>query len=168
MAGKLEENKEVAYLSYKLATIKTDVELELGCEQLEVQQPSADELLSLFKKYEFKRWTTDVEAGKWLQAKGAKPSTKPKETIVVDAEEQAEEEAVALSFDNYETLLEESQLIAWIEKLKKAPVFAFDTETDSLDNISANMVGLSFATEPGHAAYVPVAHDYGCAGTDLP
>ena len=70
MAGKLEENKEVAYLSYKLATIKTDVELELGCEQLEVQQPSADDLLSLFKKYEFKRWTTDVEAGKWLQAKG--------------------------------------------------------------------------------------------------
>ena len=69
MAGKLEENKEVAYLSYKLATIKTDVELELGCEQLEVQQPSADDLLSLFKKYEFKRWTTDVEAGKWLQAK---------------------------------------------------------------------------------------------------
>lgn len=160
MAGKLEENKEVAYLSYKLATIKTDVELELGCEQLEVQQPSADELLSLFKKYEFKRWTTDVEAGKWLQAKGAKPAAKPKETIVVDAEEQAEEEATVLSFDNYETILEESQLIAWIEKLKKAPVFAFDTETDSLDNISANMVGLSFATEPGMAAYVPVAHDY--------
>lgn len=160
MAGKLLDNKEVAYLSYKLATIKTDVELELGCEQLEVQQPSADDLLSLFKQYEFKRWITDVESGKWLQAKGAKPAAKPKETIVVDAEEQAEEEAVTLSFDNYETILEESQLIPWIEKLKKAPVFAFDTETDSLDNISANMVGLSFATEPGMAAYVPVAHDY--------
>jgi DNA polymerase-1 len=92
--------------------------------------------------------------------KGAKPAAKPKETIVVDAEEQAEEEAVALSFDNYETILEESQLIAWIEKLKKAPVFAFDTETDSLDNISANMVGLSFATEPGMRPMFPVAHDY--------
>ncbi len=90
----------------------------------------------------------------------AKAAAKPKETIVVDAEEQAEEEAAALSFDNYETILEESQLVARIEKLKKAPVFAFDTETDSLDNISANMVGLSFATEPGMAAYVPVAHDY--------
>ncbi|WP_336996766.1 DNA polymerase I [Leclercia sp. UBA7405] len=160
MAGKLADNKEVAYLSYKLATIKTDVELELGCEQLEVQQPAADELLSLFKQYEFKRWSADVEAGKWLQAKGAKPAAKPKETIVVDAEEQAEEEAVTLSFEHYETVLEESQLVAWIEKLKNAPVFAFDTETDSLDNISANMVGLSFATEPGIAAYVPVAHDY--------
>ena len=160
MAGKLADNKEVAYLSYQLATIKTDVELELTCEQLEVQEPAADELLGLFRKYEFKRWTADVEAGKWLQAKGAKPAAKPKETIVVNAEEQAEEEAVALSFDNYETILEESRLIAWIEKLKKAPVFAFDTETDSLDNITANMVGLSFATEPGIAAYVPVAHDY--------
>ncbi len=160
MAGKLADNKEVAYLSYKLATIKTDVELELGCEQLEVQQPAADELLSLFKQYEFKRWSADVEAGKWLQAKGAKPAAKPKETIVVDAEEQAEEEAVTLSFEHYETVLKESQLVAWIEKLKNAPVFAFDTETDSLDNISANMVGLSFATEPGIAAYVPVAHDY--------
>ncbi|KKY84920.1 DNA polymerase I [Leclercia sp. UBA2479] len=160
MAGKLADNKEVAYLSYKLATIKTDVELELGCEQLEVQQPAADELLSLFKQYEFKRWSADVEAGKWLQAKGAKPAAKPKETIVVDAEEQAEEEAVTLSFEHYETVLEESRLVAWIEKLKNAPVFAFDTETDSLDNISANMVGLSFATEPGIAAYVPVAHDY--------
>ena len=160
MAGKLADNKEVAYLSYQLATIKTDVELELTCDQLEVQEPAAEELLGLFRKYEFKRWTTDVEAGKWLQAKGAKAAAKPKETIVVDAEEQAEEEAAALSFDNYETILEESQLVAWIEKLKKAPVFAFDTETDSLDNISANMVGLSFATEPGMAAYVPVAHDY--------
>lgn len=160
MADKLADNKEVAYLSYKLATIKTDVELELGCEQLEVQQPAADELLSLFKQYEFKRWSADVEAGKWLQAKGAKPAAKPKETIVVDAEEQAEEEAVTLSFEHYETVLEESRLVAWIEKLKNAPVFAFDTETDSLDNISANMVGLSFATEPGIAAYVPVAHDY--------
>ncbi len=161
MAGKLADNKEVAYLSYQLATIKTDVELELTCEQLEVQEPAADELLGLFRKYEFKRWTADVEAGKWLQAKGAKSAAKPKETIVVDAVEQAEEETIALSFDNYETIL--GRVTARrprIEKLKKAPVFAFDTETDSLDNITANMVGLSFATEPGVAAYVPVAHDY--------
>lgn len=160
MAAKLEQNKEVAYLSYQLATIKTDVELELTCEQLEVQQPAAEELLSLFKQYEFKRWITDLEAGKWLQAKGARSATKPKETLVVDAEEEPEEEASILSSEHYETILDEAQLQVWIEKLKQAPVFAFDTETDSLDNVSANMVGLSFATEPGVAAYVPVAHDY--------
>jgi DNA polymerase-1 len=159
MAAKLEQNKEMAYLSYQLATIKTDVELELTCEQLHVQEPAADELLSLFKEYEFKRWITDVEAGKWMQAKGGKPAAKP--TTAVEAiEEEAEEPATALSADNYVTILDEATLKQWIEKLKKAPVFAFDTETDSLDNISANMVGLSFAAEPGEAAYVPVAHDY--------
>lgn len=160
MAAKLEQNKEVAYLSYQLATIKTDVELDLTCEQLEVQQPAAEELLGLFKQYEFKRWITDLEAGKWLQAKGAKPAAKPKETRAIDAEEEPEEEASVLSSEHYETILDEAQLQVWIEKLKQAPVFAFDTETDSLDNVSANMVGLSFATEPGVAAYVPVAHDY--------
>ncbi|AJZ87545.1 DNA polymerase I [Klebsiella michiganensis] len=158
MAAKLEQSKELAYLSYKLATIKTDVELELGCEQLEVQQPAADELLALFKQYEFKRWITDVEAGKWMQAKGAKPTAQPQKAAEVDAEPEAP--ASQLSYDNYITILDEKVLVEWIERLKKAPLFAFDTETDSLDNVSARLVGLSFATEPGVACYIPVAHDY--------
>ncbi|WP_336983457.1 MULTISPECIES: DNA polymerase I [unclassified Cedecea] len=158
MAAKLEQSKELAYLSYKLATIKTDVELELGCEQLEVQQPAADELLTLFKQYEFKRWITDVEAGKWMQAKGAKPAAQPQKAGEVEAEPEVP--ASQLSYDNYVTILDERVLLEWIERLKKAPLFAFDTETDSLDNVSANLVGLSFATEPGVACYIPVAHDY--------
>ncbi|WNJ79554.1 DNA polymerase I [Cedecea neteri] len=158
MAAKLEQSKELAYLSYKLATIKTDVELELGCEQLEVQQPAAEELLTLFKQYEFKRWITDVEAGKWMQAKGAKPAAQPQKAAEVEAEPEVP--ASQLSYDNYVTVLDESVLLEWIERLKKAPLFAFDTETDSLDNVSANLVGLSFATEPGVACYIPVAHDY--------
>ncbi|NWC65477.1 DNA polymerase I [Cedecea sp. P7760] len=158
MAAKLEQSKELAYLSYKLATIKTDVELELGCEQLEIQQPAADELLGLFKQYEFKRWVTDVEAGKWMQAKGAKPAAQPHKAAEVEVEPEAP--ASQLSYDNYVTILDEKVLVEWIERLKKAPLFAFDTETDSLDNVSANLVGLSFATEPGVACYIPVAHDY--------
>ena len=157
MAAKLEQNKEMAYLSYKLATIKTDVELDLTCEQLEVQAPEADSLLAMFRQYEFKRWITDVEGGKWLQAKGSKSAAKPAANAAVEEEEEA---ASPLSADNYVTILDEEMLKTWIEKLKKAPVIAFDTETDSLDNVSANLVGLSFAVEPGHAAYVPVAHDY--------
>lgn len=160
MAAKLELNKEMAYLSYKLATIKTDVELELGCEQLEVQEPAAEALLDLFKQYEFKRWITDVEAGKWMQAKGGKPAAKPVAAVAATPEAEADEPAVALSSERYVTILDEETLKQWIEKLRQAPVFAFDTETDSLDNISANMVGLSFAAEAGVAAYVPVAHDY--------
>ncbi|VEC02090.1 DNA polymerase I [Cedecea lapagei] len=166
MAAKLEQSKELAYLSYKLATIKTDVELELGCEKLEVQQPAADELLALFKQYEFKRWITDVEAGKWMQAKGAKPAAQPQKIAEVEAEPEAP--ASQLSYDNYVTILDEKVLVEWIERLKKAPLFAFDTETDSLDNISANLVGLSFATEPGVACYIPVAHDYLDAPEQIP
>lgn len=158
MAEKLKQSKEVAYLSYQLATIKTDVELALTCDQLEVQQPAALALLDLFKHYEFKRWITDVEAGKWLQAKGTRTAAQPLKIAEPDA--QPEEPASALSYDNYATILEEDVLVEWIERLKKAPFFAFDTETDSLDNISANLVGLSFATEPGIACYIPVAHDY--------
>lgn len=167
MAAKLEQNKEVAYLSYQLATIKTDVELDLGCEDLLVAQPIADELLTLFKKYEFKRWITDVESGKWMQAKGAKPAANPVAAVAAAADAE-EETATALSSENYVTILDEETLLTWIESLKKAPLFAFDTETDSLDNVSANMVGLSFAIEPGVAAYVPVAHDYLDAPDQIP
>lgn len=167
MAAKLEQNKEVAYLSYQLATIKTDVELDLGCEDLLVEQPVADELLTLFKKYEFKRWITDVESGKWMQAKGAKSAARPL-AAAADVAEAEEEAATVLSAENYVTILDEQTLLTWIENLKKAPLFAFDTETDSLDNVSANMVGLSFAIEPGVAAYVPVAHDYLDAPDQIP
>ncbi|TGC92161.1 DNA polymerase I, partial [Salmonella enterica subsp. enterica serovar Wilhelmsburg] len=77
------------------------------------------------------------------------------------------EPTAALSYENYVTILDDVTLESWIEKLKKAPVFAFDTETDSLDNIAANLVGLSFAIAPGVAAYVPVAHDYLDARDDI-
>ncbi|WP_049128746.1 5'-3' exonuclease H3TH domain-containing protein, partial [Klebsiella oxytoca] len=167
MAAKLEQNKEVAYLSYQLATIKTDVELDLGCEDLLVEQPVADELLTLFKRYEFKRWITDVESGKWMQAKGAKSAARPL-AAAADVAEAEEETATVLSAENYVTILDEQTLLTWIENLKKAPLFAFDTETDSLDNVSANMVGLSFAIEPGVAAYVPVTHDYLDAPDQIP
>ncbi len=167
MAAKLEQNKEVAYLSYQLATIKTDVELDLSCEDLLVEQPIADELLTLFKKYEFKRWIIDVESGKWMQAKGAKPTARSV-TVAADVADAKEERAATLSAENYVTILDEETLLAWIEKLKKAPLFAFDTETDSLDNVSANIIGLSFAIEPGIAAYVPVAHDYLDAPDQIP
>ena len=160
MAAKLEQNKEVAYLSYQLATIKTDVALDLTCEQLTIEPPAVDKLFELFSQYEFKRWISDVEAGTWLQGKGAgaKPAPQPVKNAV--SEPESEEPATPLSYDNYVTVLDKDALLEWVERLKKARLFAFDTETDSLDNINARLVGLSFATEPGVACYIPVAHDY--------
>lgn len=167
MAAKLEQNKDVAFLSYQLATIKTDVELELTCEELEVQPPAADDLLALFRQYEFKRWTTDVEAGKWLQAKGANRLRNLQ--CLQQRQKRKKRLKPLLHFQQSIMSLSLMRLrCSPIDKLKQAPLFAFDTETDSLDNISANMVGLSFAVEPGVAAYVPVAHDYLDAPDQIP
>ncbi|AGB84713.1 DNA polymerase I family protein with 3'-5'-exonuclease and polymerase domains [Serratia sp. FGI94] len=161
MAAKLEQNKEVAYLSYQLATIKTDVELEVSCSELNVLPPDVDQLHQLFKQYEFKRWLADVESGTWLQGKkgsGAKAASAAKPSAAAETP-KAEAEA-KLSQDGYVTILDEKTFAEWLERLKKAELFAFDTETDGLDTQSVNLIGLSFAIEPGVAAYLPVAHDY--------
>lgn len=161
MSAKLEQNKDVAYLSYKLATIKTDVELDITCDELKVSPPDDDQLHQLFSRYEFKRWLADVEAGKWLDGKKDRPTAQTNNRAFVTAEPVAAAEVTAvLSQENYQTILDEKSLADWIERLKKAEVFAFDTETDGLDTLSSNLIGLSFAVAPGEAAYLPVAHDY--------
>ncbi|MCA6969166.1 DNA polymerase I [Pectobacterium carotovorum] len=159
MAPKLEQHKEVAYLSYQLATIKTDVELELCCDQLTVNELDVDELHRLFSRYEFKRWLSDVESGTWMQGK---KSSQPVQAVSNAVVEQVakEDNAPTLSADGYVTILDEKTLLDWIERLKQAEVFAFDTETDGLDTLTANLIGLSFAIKPGEAAYLPLAHDY--------
>ncbi|WP_437215157.1 DNA polymerase I [Pectobacterium sp. LFLA-215] len=159
MAPKLEQHKDVAYLSYQLATIKTDVELELSCDQLTVNELDVDELHRLFSRYEFKRWLSDVESGTWMQGK---KSGQPVQTVSNAVVEQVAEEdnAPTLSADGYVTILDEKTLLDWVERLKQADVFAFDTETDGLDTLTANLIGLSFAIKPGEAAYLPLGHDY--------
>ncbi len=163
MGAKLGENKEVAYLSYQLATIKTDVELDITCGELTVVEPDAAELQGLFARYEFKRWLADVEAGTWLSGKkgAAKPATSKKkggEEIEIAVGEPVER--AQLSQEGYVTILDQETLDEWIGYLKASDVFAFDTETDGLDTLTANLIGLSFAVAPGKAAYLPVAHDY--------
>nr|WP_154325521.1 DNA polymerase I [Pantoea sp. 201603H] len=160
MSTKLEQNKEVAFLSYQLATIKTDVELDVTCDTLNVNEPAIEELSALFRHYEFKRWTTDLEEGVWLQ--GKKSGASVTKSVVKSIEQQPNEAEISsiLSSDGYATILDEQTFEIWLEKLKVSDVFAFDLETDSLDTISANIIGLSFAVAPGEAAYLPVAHDY--------
>ncbi len=158
MAAKLEQNREVAFLSYQLATIKTDVELELGCEQLTVNEPDVEKLQNLFGRYEFKRWISDLQDGTWLQ--GKKSNVQAQKSLATEPVAAVAETASVLSSDGYVTILDEATFDEWMQKLKKAELFAFDLETDSLDSWSANIVGLSFAVAPGEAAYLPVAHDY--------
>ncbi|PQQ28768.1 DNA polymerase I [Photorhabdus luminescens] len=157
LADKMEQHKDVAYLSYKLATIKTDVELDKTCVALSVKEPDTEKLHQLFSRYEFKRWLSDVANGDWLAEKGKKPVSTGNDESSPTEDKSA---AATLSSDNYQTILNQQSFDEWIEKLKKAPVFAFDTETDSLDTLTANLVGMSFAISAGDAAYLPLGHDY--------
>lgn len=157
MATKLEQNRDVAFLSYQLATIKTDVELALPCEELTVTEPDVEALQTLFSRYEFKRWLSDLQDGKWLQ--GKKSNTQAQKALS-DEPVPVPETSSVLPTENYVTILDQDLFDSWLEKLKNSEVFAFDLETDALDTLSANIVGISFAIAPGEAAYLPVAHDY--------
>lgn len=157
MATKLEQNRDVAFLSYQLATIKTDVELALPCEELTVTEPDTEALQALFSRYEFKRWLSDLQDGKWLQSK---KSTTQAQKALADEPAPVVETSSVLPTEGYVTILDQDLFESWLEKLKNSEVFAFDLETDALDTLSANIVGISFAVAPGEAAYLPVAHDY--------
>ncbi len=158
MAAKLEQNREVAFLSYQLATIKTDVELDLTCDQLTVNEPDVVALQTLFSRFEFKRWIADLQDGSWLQ--GKKSNIQAQKTQLNEPATPAVETTSVLSADGYVTILDEATFAEWLQKLKSAELFAFDLETDSLDTLSANIVGIAFAVAPGEAAYLPVGHDY--------
>lgn len=135
MAAKLEAEKDSAYLSYRLATIKTDVVLEQSPGDLTNGEPDKEALVDWFTKMEFRSWLDEA----------------------LEGEEAPIAQAVEL---DYEIVTEQARLEAWLEQLSSADLFAFDTETTSLNYMEARVVGVSFAVEGGVAAYVPLAHDY--------
>ncbi|WP_350998331.1 DNA polymerase I [Shewanella sp. TB7-MNA-CIBAN-0143] len=147
MPAKIIENADMLKLSYELATIKTDVELAQDWHQMTVKPQDRDELIKSFGEMEFKRWLAEVLDNK-----------QPRGTI---SQESEEEITVSPTIEaEYETILTMEALDKWIEKLNSAELIAIDTETTSLNYMEAELVGLSFATEAGKAAYLPLAHDY--------
>jgi DNA polymerase-1 len=157
MAPKLEEHKELAYLSYLLATIKTDVEMPLQIGELKNGQPDQAQLLSLFRDMEFKTWIEEA-----LTDNG-QPQTesKPEDQTAEAAEAGSDAEVIREEINkDYQTVLTETDFNSWIEKIKTAELVAVDTETTSLDYMRAELVGISLAVEPGQAAYIPFGHDY--------
>ena len=148
MAAKMAEYEEQARLSYLLATIKTDVELPYSPTTLSPSDPDHQTLFTLFSDLEIKRWRDEAE--RQLQ----------KANLPASAIASAPAEADAPAAINYETILDKEHFQRWLDKLQQAELFAFDTETTSLDYMEAELVGLSFSVSPGEAAYVPVAHDY--------
>ncbi|MEQ5207268.1 MULTISPECIES: DNA polymerase I [unclassified Proteus (in: enterobacteria)] len=169
LGAKMAEHEKVAKLSYKLATIKTDVELDKTFDDLVVNEPNLDQLLEMFTRYEFKRWISDLQNGGWLAQRSTHKVAVPYSSDVA----KPKEASISANFpvitqENYEAILTHESLAHWVELLKKAPAFAFDTETDSLNNIDARLIGMSFAIEPGKAAYIPLRHEYLDAPDQLP
>ncbi|QXC57606.1 DNA polymerase I [Vibrio mimicus] len=167
MAQKLEENRDNANLSYQLATIKCDVELEESPQTLLKQTPDRDALMTWYGKLAFKSWLTELlDGGTGIVT--ADEQGKASSVTASNAANNAASHAAAIPASpaaqidrsQYQTILNEQDFNLWLEKLQQAELFAFDTETDSLDYMVANLVGMSFAVAEGEAAYIPVAHDY--------
>jgi DNA polymerase-1 len=141
--GKIGENLRAHLdqleLSRALATIRCDLELEVQPEQLALQSPDTEALREWFERLEFRTWLQQLGSG---------------------LDGGAATAAAATPEEDYQVILSEAQLADWLARLEQAELFAFDTETTSLDYMQAQIVGLSFAIEPGAAAYLPLAHDY--------
>lgn len=145
LQAKLEEHREMAFLSYQLATIKIDVPLDIGLEDLHLKEPDCEKLIELYTELEFKSWIAEVER----EAKRAG------QVIVQEAPAAPTEAQI-----QYETILDQARFEVWLKKLSDATLIAFDTETTGLDAQQAQLVGLSFAVKPGEAAYIPLTHSY--------
>ena len=143
----LRDNVDSLNLSRELATIKTDVELDVGIEDLNAGNGDMDALRKLFSHFELRALLGQLDE---------------------EADASAPEPAAEAAPGEYETVLDEKAFAAWRKKIDKAGLVAFDTETTSLDYMSAEIVGLSLAVAPGDACYIPLTHDYPGAPEQLP
>ncbi|WP_076012223.1 DNA polymerase I [Alteromonas abrolhosensis] len=165
MAAKMQEYEEQARLSHTLATISIDLDLDYDVEELMPCQADNEQLRDLFAEFEFKRWHAEVSA---LLAGGDTTTAVAASEDADDSEQDSSSgSSVDIDKSKYETVLDEERFNAWVEKLVNAELFAFDTETTSLNYMDAELVGVSFCIEEGEAAYVPVAHDYPDAPAQL-
>ena len=151
LPAKLEEHREMAFLSYQLATIKCDVPLDVGLDDLHLNEPDRDKLLELYALLEFKSWYDDIQRDtKRVELKAAP----------VAEDEVVEEVPAAPLQASYTTIRDQATFDLWLKKLNDAKLFAFDTETTGIDAQQAQLVGVSFAVQSHEAAYIPLTHSY--------
>jgi DNA polymerase-1 len=169
--GKIGENLRAGLatleLSRKLTVLRTDLELPLSLEELRPSTPNVEALRELYSRYELRALLRQLEAAQHgavsepaVTARTHPPTIEPSGPASAPPPTQPIE-------CRYETIYEWSDLERWLERLRGAQIFAFDTETTSLDYMSADLVGVSFCVEPGVAAYVPLRHTYAGAPDQL-
>jgi DNA polymerase-1 len=151
----LRENLDQVPLSRELVTLKTDLDLPVGPERLLITDQDKVALREHYRRWGFRSWLPDVNGA----GRAAPETPAPAQEQETSAGLQDEQD-VAAPEENYETVLTVEHLERWVDKLAAAEIFAFDTETTSLDYMRAELVGLSFSVRSGEAAYVPVAHNY--------
>ena len=179
MKGKIGENLRTALprlpLNRDLVTIRTDVALEQGPRDLHLREQHVDSLRELYSRYGFTQALRELGGGGVAAPAAVDDSKVSLRGTAAGYAKGGSEAAPAPAIDpalaakgEYETVLTTEQLDAWVQRLQQAEEFAFDTETDALDAMRANLVGLSFAVEPGKAAYIPVGHNYPGTPAQLP
>jgi DNA polymerase-1 len=144
IGGKIGENLRASMeqlpLSRELTTIRRDLDIDFDANNFRRDEIDQSTLLERLKHYEFSSWLQEM-----------------------DADQEPEEVAAA----EYQTISQVEQLGVLIKELESSRLFAIDTETTGLDSMQAELVGLSFSTEAGQAAYIPVGHDYAGAPEQL-
>lgn len=144
LPAKLEEHKEMAFLSYELATIKIDVPLDIELDALHCGEPDREALMALYTELEFKSWITDLQRDARQEGAEVVPAAEP--APIIEAK--------------YELILEQTQFDDWLKKLEAAPLFAFVVQSNGTDAQRAQIVGLSFAIKTHEACYIPLTHSY--------
>lgn len=149
----------------KLVTVVTDCDLAKevpgfpSLDALALREPDREGLLDFYDRYGFKTWKKELEGGAAAPAVARPAGTPP----------APEPPRPALQVERrYEAILSAEALQRWLDRIAAAPLTAIDTETDSLDGMRAAIVGISLATEPGEAAYIPLRHSYAGAPDQLP
>ncbi|WP_312326066.1 DNA polymerase I [Stenotrophomonas sp.] len=177
MKGKIGENLRAALerlpLNRELVTIRTDVSLDATPQTLPLRDPDVPVLGELYLRYGFTQALKELGGPAAAATAASDAPVSLRGTAAGYAKAPAGEPATALdpalsAPGEYETVLTTEQLQAWVARAETAELIAFDTETDALDAMRANLVGISLAVEPGKAAYIPVGHDYPGAPAQLP
>ena len=176
MKGKIGENLRAALerlpLNRELVTIRTDVPLDASPRTLALRDPDVPTLGELYLRYGFTQALKEL-GGPAAAAVAASDATVSLRGTAAGyarsapAETAAEVDPALSAPGDYETVLTTEQLDAWVQRAEAADLIAFDTETDALDAMRANLVGISLAVEPGRAAYIPVGHTYPGAPAQL-
>jgi DNA polymerase-1 len=158
----LRDARETLPLSRVLATIKLDVELAFGLEDLQEREQNNSALLELFREYELRSWINELESP-GAQATGPAATQSETDNSAPDqgtTNHSSPAEPAQSRDKHYSIITDQAELDKWVERLNAAELFAFDTETTSLKYMAAEVVGVSFAVQPFEAAYVPFCHDY--------